>query len=77
MDNQSFVQVVMSGLVFKKRRLVKQKRMLLLTNSPRLLYIDPETDTLKGSVPWSDDLEVLVACENVLFFVYVRDELWV
>ena len=56
----------MSGLVYKRRRLVKQKRMLLLTNSPRLLYIDAETDTLKGTVPWGDEIEVLVVYGNVL-----------
>lgn len=69
-------KVVMSGLVYKKRRLVKQRRMLLLTNSPRLLYIDPETDTLKGTVPWGDEMEVVLKTGNK-FNIVTEDRTYV
>ncbi len=50
--------------MYKKKRLSKRKRMLLLTSTPRLLYIETETDTLKGEVPWSSDIEVVLKPGN-------------
>lgn len=35
--------------------LFSKRRHLLLTNLPRLLYFDPETEELKGEIPWSDE----------------------
>ena len=57
-------KVVMSGYVVKRRKFFKKRRMLLLTNVPRLLYIDTETETLKGTVPWGDDLQVILKTVN-------------
>ena len=30
--------------------------MLLLTEGPHLYYVDPVSMTLKGEIPWSDDI---------------------
>ena len=48
----------MKGKVYETRGLWKQKRVLLLDDSPRLLYIDGKTHEPKGSVPLTEDMEV-------------------
>eukprot|EP00742_Colponemidia_sp_Colp-10_P002986 GILJ01003186.1.p1 GENE.GILJ01003186.1~~GILJ01003186.1.p1 ORF type:complete len:502 (+),score=48.27 GILJ01003186.1:46-1506(+) len=46
----------MCGLVQKRCGLFTKKRQLILTSSPRLLYVDPEKMLLKGEIPWTDKL---------------------
>mmetsp|Transcript_8401 Transcript_8401/g.35143 ORF Transcript_8401/g.35143 Transcript_8401/m.35143 type:complete len:486 (+) Transcript_8401:160-1617(+) len=48
--------IVEMGLVFKKKGLFPRKRQLVLTDLPRLFYIDPEKMLQKGEIPWSDDI---------------------
>ena len=48
--------IVKEGLVDKRRGLFAKRRMLLLTDKPRLVYIDAETMTVKGEIPWSSEL---------------------
>ncbi|XP_049849767.1 putative 3-phosphoinositide-dependent protein kinase 2 [Schistocerca gregaria] len=43
-----------SGLVYKRRKFSIKKRMLILTDMPRLIYVDPKNNTLKGEISWSD-----------------------
>lgn len=57
-------QVVMSGLVYRRGFWRKQRRTLLVTDSPRLISIDNETDTLKCIIPLS-------AVNQVCQFVHV------
>lgn len=49
-ENQIF-----TGLTLKRKGLFSKKRQLILTDSPRLLYVDPDTMELKGEVPWTHD----------------------
>eukprot|EP00026_Physarum_polycephalum_P003080 Phypoly_transcript_03089.p1 GENE.Phypoly_transcript_03089~~Phypoly_transcript_03089.p1 ORF type:complete len:791 (+),score=135.36 Phypoly_transcript_03089:191-2563(+) len=44
------------GLVWKRKGLSIKKRHLILTNYPRLLYIDPKKMALRGEIPWSEHL---------------------
>jgi len=52
--------IIHSGLVRKTKGLSKKKRQLILTDIPRLFYVDPDKMLLKGEVPWSKDLRVMV-----------------
>eukprot|EP00008_Paramoeba_atlantica_P004263 CAMPEP_0201480474 /NCGR_PEP_ID=MMETSP0151_2-20130828/4952_1 /ASSEMBLY_ACC=CAM_ASM_000257 /TAXON_ID=200890 /ORGANISM="Paramoeba atlantica, Strain 621/1 / CCAP 1560/9" /LENGTH=434 /DNA_ID=CAMNT_0047862337 /DNA_START=167 /DNA_END=1471 /DNA_ORIENTATION=+ len=44
------------GLVVKKRGMSTKKRQLILTNTPRLIYVDPKKDQTMGEVPWVDEM---------------------
>eukprot|EP01087_Luapelamoeba_hula_P017009 TRINITY_DN5314_c0_g1_i1.p1 TRINITY_DN5314_c0_g1~~TRINITY_DN5314_c0_g1_i1.p1 ORF type:complete len:517 (+),score=107.60 TRINITY_DN5314_c0_g1_i1:127-1677(+) len=54
-------KVVRMGIVSKRRRLMNVKRrQLILTDEPRLVYIDPATMRLMGTIPFSSILVVNV-----------------
>eukprot|EP00043_Microstomoeca_roanoka_P019440 m.218731 g.218731 ORF g.218731 m.218731 type:complete len:401 (+) comp16994_c4_seq2:595-1797(+) len=48
--------IVKTGLVDKRRGLFSKRRQLILTDTPRLIYIDPEALEIKGEIPWSEDV---------------------
>ncbi|XP_019867885.2 3-phosphoinositide-dependent protein kinase 1 [Aethina tumida] len=48
--------IIKQGLVDKKKGLFLRRRMFLLTLGPHLYYVDPLTMTLKGEIPWSQDM---------------------
>lgn len=52
--------ILVSGLIYKRRKLSIKKRFMILTDTPRIIYIDPKTRELKGEVPWSRKLTVEV-----------------
>lgn len=52
--------IIVSGLIYKRRKLSIKKRFMILTDSPRIIYIDPKKKILKGEVPWSRKLAVEV-----------------
>lgn len=47
--------VLRAGVVrkYRSRLSIPKRRRLLLTDKPRLLYFEPDSNELKGSVPWS------------------------
>lgn len=54
-------KVVYCSLVIKKAGLFSsKKRQLILTTTPRLLYVDAEKMILKGNIPWSPQLQVVL-----------------
>jgi 3-phosphoinositide dependent protein kinase-1 len=53
-------KILVSGLIYKRRKLSIKKRFMILTDTPRLIYIDPKARELKGEVPWSRKLTVEV-----------------
>ena len=44
---------VFCGMVWKRKGLFSKHRMLILTDKPRLIYVDPVTMVLKGEIPWA------------------------
>lgn len=42
-----------SGITIKRKGLFSKKRLLILTNHPRLFYVDPDTSEMKGEIPWT------------------------
>lgn len=48
--------ILRQGLVDKRKGLFARRRMLLLTTGPRLFYVDPVNQVLKGEIPWSSEL---------------------
>jgi 3-phosphoinositide dependent protein kinase-1 len=52
--------VLYSSLIVKERYALlptsAKSRLLILTDFPRLFYLEPESLTIKGQVPWSDDI---------------------
>eukprot|EP00762_Andalucia_godoyi_P001382 ANDGO_04945.mRNA.1 3-phosphoinositide-dependent protein kinase 2 len=44
------------GLVVKRRKMTSKKRTLILTDTPRLFYVAPDTMEQKGEIPWSPEL---------------------
>ncbi|XP_060535200.1 3-phosphoinositide-dependent protein kinase 1 isoform X2 [Cylas formicarius] len=49
--------ILKQGLLDKRKGLFPRRRMFLLTLGPHLYYVDPVTMTLKGEIPWSEDLK--------------------
>jgi len=48
--------IIKSGLVDKRKGLFAKRRQLILTDAPRLLYVDPDSMEQKGEIPWSKEL---------------------
>jgi 3-phosphoinositide dependent protein kinase-1 len=53
-------RIVFTALVKKHKGFSSKKRQLLLTNTPRLMYVDPVKMVLMGTIPWTSDLSVRV-----------------
>lgn len=58
--------ILRKGFINKRRGLFARKRMLLLTNGPKLIYIDPVQMVKKGEIPMSRDLR----CEGRNFRIF-------
>jgi len=48
--------IVHSGLIWKRKGLSIKKRQLILTDTPRLIYVDPKRMEMKGEIPWSESV---------------------
>jgi len=48
--------IIREGFVYKRKGLFAKRRYLILTDRPRLLYINEETMEKKGEIPWSEKL---------------------
>ncbi|XP_024085743.1 3-phosphoinositide-dependent protein kinase 1 isoform X2 [Cimex lectularius] len=48
--------ILKQGIVNKRKGLFSRRRMLLLTEGPRLFYVDPATMVLKGEIPYSSSI---------------------
>lgn len=73
----SFVEpreiILKYGFVNKKKGLFARKRMLLLTNTPRLIYIDAEKNQIKGEIPFTKNLSCEAKTFKIFFIHTVRD----
>uniref|UniRef100_A0A146KQF9 3-phosphoinositide-dependent protein kinase 1 n=2 Tax=Lygus hesperus TaxID=30085 RepID=A0A146KQF9_LYGHE len=59
--------ILKQGIVSKRKGLFARRRMLMLTEGPRLFYADPSTMTLKGEIPWSATLSAEAKSFKVFF----------
>ncbi|CAD5213535.1 unnamed protein product [Bursaphelenchus okinawaensis] len=58
-DYHKFVEenlILRSGLIDKKKGMFARRRMFLLTEGPRLFYVDPELKELRGEIPITPSL---------------------
>ena len=56
-----------SGLLDKKKGLLARRRMFLLTEGPRLYYVDPDRMVLKGQVPLSKTVKMEIRDPRIFF----------
>jgi len=63
------------GIIIKKRKMSRKKRMLLLTSTPRLIYIDPRKMELKGEIPLDPTLKVEIR-DDVFFRIIVPKRIY-
>lgn len=49
--------LIFNALTWKRKGLFSKKRQLLLTSTPRLIYVDPDPENMeeKGQIPWTAD----------------------
>jgi 3-phosphoinositide dependent protein kinase-1 len=67
--------IVKYGFINKRKGLFSRKRMLLLTSTPRLIYIDAANNVKKGEIPFSVDM----SCEPKnfkIFFVHTVSDIF-
>eukprot|EP00730_Choanoeca_flexa_P016555 TRINITY_DN7850_c0_g1_i1.p1 TRINITY_DN7850_c0_g1~~TRINITY_DN7850_c0_g1_i1.p1 ORF type:complete len:529 (+),score=85.81 TRINITY_DN7850_c0_g1_i1:72-1658(+) len=61
--------IIKTGLVDKRKGLFSKRRQLILLDTPRLIYIDPDNMEFKGEIPWS--LQMMPQYKNMkTFFVH-------
>jgi len=47
--------IIESGHVIKKRKMTRKRRFLILTDTPRIFYVDPRKMEFKGEIPWDNN----------------------
>lgn len=53
-------QAVFEGFIIKKRKLSSKRRLLVLTNKPRLFYVDMTKKEIKGDIPLTSNTKVVI-----------------
>jgi len=61
--------ILKQGILDKKKGLWSRRRMFLLTEGPKLFYVDPKEKVLKGEIPWSADMKTEMK-DFRIFFVH-------
>jgi len=51
-----------------------RKRQLVLTDGPRLFYIDPDKMIVKGEIPWGRDMAIEFKNDKLFIITVVRLE---
>jgi len=55
--------IIESGHIVKKRKMSRKRRFLILTDTPRIFYVDPRKMEFKGEIPW-DNVQLKVNVKN-------------
>lgn len=61
--------ILETGLVWKRKGRSIKKRQLILTNKPKMIYVDAKKMALKGEVPWSVHIRP-EAKNNTAWFIH-------
>lgn len=64
--------IVKIGFVYKRRKLSIKKRMMILTSTPRLFYVDAKKMVLKGDIPLDGEFEIQVRQKTLLDFFLLK-----
>eukprot|EP00040_Diaphanoeca_grandis_P032315 m.195597 g.195597 ORF g.195597 m.195597 type:complete len:483 (+) comp32574_c3_seq5:118-1566(+) len=64
--------ILKTGLVDKRKGLFSKRRQLVMTDTPRLFYIDPVSLAVMGEIPWSSELKPLYRSPKT-FFIHTPD----
>jgi len=67
--------ILKQGLLDKKKGLWSRRRMFLLTEGPRLLYVDTKEMVVKGEIPWSADMKTEMKNFKI-FFVHTPNRIY-
>jgi len=67
--------ILKQGILDKKKGLWSRRRMFLLTEGPRLFYVDPKEKVLKGTIPWSADMKTEMRNFRI-FFVHTPNRIY-
>eukprot|EP00039_Didymoeca_costata_P001232 m.50910 g.50910 ORF g.50910 m.50910 type:complete len:564 (-) comp10693_c0_seq1:91-1782(-) len=67
--------IIKTGLVDKRKGLFAKRRQLILTDQPRLFYMDPDEFVLKGEIPWSTEMHPEYKTPKT-FFVHTPDRIY-
>jgi len=67
--------ILKQGILDKKKGLWSRRRMFLLTEGPRLFYVDPKEKVLKGEIPWSADMKTEMRNFRI-FFVHTPNRVY-
>jgi len=67
--------ILKQGILDKKKGLWSRRRMFLLTEGPRLFYVDPKEKVLKGEIPWSSDMRTEMKNFRI-FFVHTPNRVY-
>lgn len=59
--------ILKQGILDKKKGLWSRRRMFLLTEGPRLFYVDPKEKVLKGEIPWSREMKTEMKNFRIFF----------
>eukprot|EP01031_Cornospumella_fuschlensis_P036268 gene36268-43996_t len=59
---------VFTSTIYKRKGLFSKRRQLILTDAPRLIYIDPTSMELKGEIPWTKAQPVSCIIKNTKEF---------
>jgi len=68
--------IIESGLVWKRKGLSVKKRQLILTDYPRLIYVDPDKMVQKGEIEWSETLRADIK-NNRNFLIHTPNRVYV
>ena len=67
--------ILKQGILDKKKGFFSRRRMFLLTEGPRLFYVDPKEKVLKGEIPWSADMKTEMKNFKI-FFVHTPNRVY-